>query len=137
MADGTRNPPSISRRLLLGALLGGTLLIQGCATGRDNPFVDSQNVDAFLLRVESRNTFEVSVYVIPGGRRELVGTVPASGLEFFEFTYPAGRPLTIELQTRLGDRYRLPSVPFPGGGRVDLVVSNELRRSGFVRRGPA
>jgi hypothetical protein len=98
--------------------------------------VESQNQDGYLLRVESRNTFEVSVYTSTGGKRQLIGTVPGNGLEFFDFRYPAGRPLNIELETRMGDRYRIPSFSFPGGGRIDLVVMNDLRRSGFVRRSP-
>ncbi len=112
------------------------LMAGGCATGGGNPFVDASNMDGYLLRVESRNTFEVSVYITPAGRRQLIGTVPGNGLEFFEFEYPAGRPLNVELETRLGDRYRLPALPTTGGGRLDLIVGAELRRSGFVYRSP-
>ena len=54
----------------------------------------------------------------------------------FEFEYPAGRPLYIELETRLGDRFRVPGISFPGGGRVDMIISSTLRNSGFVRRAP-
>ncbi|MCJ7627295.1 MAG: hypothetical protein MUO50_02795 [Longimicrobiales bacterium] len=93
-------------------------------------------MDRFTLRVESRNTFDVSVYVSSAGKRQLVGTVSSNGLEFFEFEYPAGRPLNVELESRLGDRYRLPPLVFTGGGRLDLLISNELRRSGFVNRFP-
>lgn len=129
-----------SRRLLRflgsGALVL-LLVLQGCATGgSSNPFIDATNMDSFLLRVESRNSFDVSVYVNPAGRRELVGTVQANGLEFFEFQYPAGRPLNVELETRLGDRFRLPTLAFTGGGRLDLLIASELRRSGFVNRAP-
>jgi hypothetical protein len=116
----------------------GLLLIilgaSGCATTSDNPFTEATNLDAFLLRVESRHADEVSVYIAPGGRRELVGTVPSYGVEFLEFQYPAGRALAIELESRLGDRFRVPPVSFPGGGRVDFVIPRELRGSTFVRR---
>ena len=126
------------RRLILPSVIGLVLLVQGCAAGgASNPFVQgAADGDAFLLRVESQNSFEVEVYITPGGERQLIGTVPASGLEFFEFLYPRGRPLSIELQTRLGDRYRIQGVSFPGGGRVDLVVGSNIRQSGFVRRNP-
>jgi hypothetical protein len=117
--------------------LFSVLLLTGCALGgSSNPFVETSNTEAYLLRVESRNSFEVSVYIIPAGRRQLVGTVPGNGLEYFEFEYPAGRPLSVELEGRMGDRYRIPSILFPGGGRVDLLVYDDLRRSGFVRRAP-
>ncbi len=126
------------RRLILPSVIGLFLLVQGCAAGgASNPFVQgAADGDAYLLRVESRNSFEVEVYIRPTGERQLIGTVSPSGLEFFEFMYPRGRPLTVELQTRLGDRYRVPGMPFPGGGRVDLVVGSNIRQSGFVRRNP-
>ncbi|MFH1764080.1 MAG: hypothetical protein ABIF09_07815 [Gemmatimonadota bacterium] len=124
-------------RWLRPTVLGLLLVLEGCATGgSSNPFDEATNMDVFTLRVESRNTFDVSVYVNPAGKRQLVGTVSSNGLEFFEFEYPAGRPLNVELETRVGDRYRLPPLVFTGGGRLDLLVSSELRRSGFVRRSP-
>jgi len=125
-------------RFLRPAALGFFLVLEGCASGGSgNPFVESANMDVILLRVESRNTFEVSVYVSPAGKRQLVGTISPSGLEFLEFEYPSGRPLNIELETRVGDRYRLPPLLFTGGGRLDLLVSGELRSSVFVNRSPS
>jgi len=119
------------------ALLLFVPMMEGCVSAAsDNPFAEATNTDRFILRVESRNTYEVSVFVNPAGRRNLLGTVPGNGLEFFEFDYPAGRPLNVELETRIGDRYRLPAAPIFGGGRVDLVVMNTLRNSRFVRRSP-
>jgi len=124
------------RQSLWGVIiLAGFGLLQGCATGA-SPFNENVPMTGFLLRVESRHNAEVSVYANPGGGRELLGTVPANGLEFLEFQYPAGQPLAIELETRLGDRYRMQPAHFPGGGRVDLLISGTLNRSGFVRRGP-
>jgi hypothetical protein len=128
------------RNLARGVVPGLFLLLlglTGCASGgSSDPFSQSINTDGFLLRVESRNTYEVEVYINPGGKRQLIGTVPANGLEFLEFEYPAGQPLYIELETRLGDRYRIPGISFPGGGRVDMMIMNTLRNSGFVRRSP-
>ena len=122
-------------RVLSTALLFFLLALEGCVSaGSGNPFTENTNMDGYLLRVESRNTYEVSVFINPGGQRKLLGTVAANGLEFFEFEYPAGRSLNVELETRLGDRYRLPSAPFIGGGRVDLMVMNTLRNSGYLRR---
>lgn len=122
-------------RFLRPAALGILIVLEGCASGGGgNPFVEATNTDVFILRVESRNSFDVSVYVNPAGRRQLIGTVRGNGLEFFEFEYPMGRPLNVELETRLGDRYRLPAVILTGGGRLDLLVNSELRNSGFVNR---
>jgi hypothetical protein len=125
------------RQTLRPALFCLFLVLVGCASGGSNPFADATNVDVYLLRAESRNDFEVRVFINPGGRRQLVGTVPGNGLEFFEFRYPAGRALNIELESRMGDRYRIPATPFPGGGRVELLVFEDLRRSGYIRRSPA
>jgi hypothetical protein len=116
-------------RFFRPAAIGFLFFLAGCATGGGNPFVESTNVDAFRLRVESRNTYEVSVYLSVSGRRELVGTVPGNGLQYFEFEYPASRPLYIELETQLGDRYRVPPPPLSMGGLLDLYIYDELRRS--------
>lgn len=91
-------------------------------------------MDGFILRVESRHLREVSVYARVSGKRQLIGTVPGNGMEFMEFGYPAGRPITLELETAAGDRYRLQPQPVMGGGRLELVVGANLRRSGFIMR---
>jgi hypothetical protein len=121
-------------RFLRPGALGLFLILEGCAgMGSSNPFVDASNTDSFLLRVESRNTYDVTVYINPAGRRILVGTVPGNGLEFLEFEYPAGRPINVELETRAGERYRLPPYPVTSGGRLNLYVNSRLRSSGFGR----
>jgi len=92
-------------------------------------------VEWYNLRVENRNLYEVSVYVVPRAqRRVLVGEVSPGRYEFLEFQYPVGLPLVVELENEIGDRYRIPRVPFIGGGRVELIVTDNLRRSGYVRR---
>ena len=137
MSGSTQSATTSVIRVFRGALFLFFLVLGGCAVGGSgNPFTESTNTDRFVLRVESRNTYEVSVYVNPGGRRQLVGTVPARGLEYFEFDYPAGRTLNVELETQVGDRYRLPAAPIFGGGRLDLMVMGTLRNSGFTNRFP-
>lgn len=109
----------------------------GCAVGTaSDPFDEAANMDTYLLRVESRNLHDVTIYANPGGRRRLVGVVRSNGMEFFEFEYPAMRPVNLELETRVGENYRLPGLPAPGGSRLDLIIEREIRRSGFVRRSP-
>jgi len=123
-------------RFFRPAILGVVLLLPlvGCVSGGSgNPFDDSANLDWYNLRVQSRNLYDVSVYAVLKGRRHLIGVASPNRLEYFEFEYPSGLPLMVELESEIGDRYRIPSVPFIGGGRVNLLVSNELRRSGFVR----
>ena len=124
------NPRSLSRPVFFFFFL----ILCGCATtSSGNPFSATADMDAFLMRVESQNSNEVSVYINPSGKRELLGTVPPRGLEFFEFSYPARSPLRVEVETSMGDRFRIPSPTLAGGGRLDLVVSNNLRRSAFRR----
>jgi hypothetical protein len=119
-------------RLLRIAALLFFLVLEGCATGRSSsPFDEATNLELYRLRVESRNTYEVSVYVNSSGRRQLLGTVSGNGLEYFEFEYPAARVLYIELESQLGDRYRVPPPPVTMVGRLELFIQSELRRSAF------
>lgn len=128
-----RIPLPFFRPALLGFVL--VLALEGCASGGSgNPFDDAANLDLYNLRVQSRNLYDVSVYAVIKRRRHLIGVVSSNRLEFFEFEYPSGLPLMLELESEIGDRYRIPSFPFNGGGRVDLNVDNNLRRSGYVRR---
>jgi hypothetical protein len=117
------------------ALVFLMLNLSGCATaGSNNPFTESSARDYYQVRVESRSSYDVSIYVDVGNRRELVATIRPRSIEFVEFQYPLGRPLRIELESMLGERYRIPPGSAQGGGRIDLVIMENLRRSGFVRR---
>ncbi len=116
------------------ALLLG-LSLSGCASaGYNSPFDETSGTDIYQLRVESRSPYDVSIYIDAGGRRELLATIRAQTIEFLQFQYPFGRPLRIELETMVGDRYRVPPGPVLGGGRVELIIFENIRRSGFVRR---
>jgi hypothetical protein len=137
MSDQGRAAPRTLRRAVgTGVICLGLLFVfAGCtSSSRPNPFSDSGRLDMYNLRVENRNLYEVSVYVVPRGRRVLVGTLAPGRYDFLQFEYPKGLPLSVELENEIGDRYRIPGSVFPGGGRVDLVVSSNIRRSGFVRR---
>ena len=123
----------VARAAVMG--FGVCLLLAGCASSsRPSPFTDAGRLDVYNLRVENRNLYEVSVYVVPRGRRVLAGTVGPGRYDFLQFEYPQGLPLRVELENEIGDRYRIPGAAFSGGGRVDLIVSSNIRRSGFVRR---
>ena len=134
----TRFPKGANRGtywLFCPVLLGFLLVVAGCAIGgSDNPFVEGSNTDLYVLRVESQNSYDVEVYSVVSGRRTLLGTVQRNGLSYFEFEYPAGRILHVELETSFGDRYRVPSPPMQMGGRLELYVAGSLRRSVWGRR---
>lgn len=137
MSDQRRAEPRICQRGVRNAVMsfGLFLFLAGCASStRANPFSDAGRLDVYNLRVENRNLYEVSVYVVPRGRRALVGTVGPDRYDFLQFEYPQGLPLSVELENEIGDRYRIPGSVVMGGGRVDLIVSSNIRRSGFVRR---
>ena len=115
-----------------------TVCLGGCASATsENPFRENWAVHAVILRVESRHNYNVSVYVNATGRRELVGEVRANSRDFFEFNYPESRALMLELESEIGETYRLPGTLFPGGGRVELVVGRNLRQSDYIRRVPS
>lgn len=123
------------RRIALGGVLLSGLALFGCASGgTSNPFTESSARDYYQLRVESRSTYDVSIYVDLGQRRELLATIRPRSIEFLEFQYPLGRPLRIELESMVGERYRIPPGSAQGGGRVDLIIQNNIRRSAFIRR---
>ena len=123
-----------ARRFFLPPLLAIPLVLGACATAASNPFEEATSLDLYVLRVESQNIYDVSIYLNPSRRRELLGTVQRNGLEYFEFEYPAGRLLHIELENTVGDRYRIPPPPLTVGGRLELYVSSTLRRSAYRTR---
>lgn len=112
-----------------------SLILFGCASATaSNPFTEDSARNRYQIRVESRSTYDVSIYVDLAGRREFLATIRPRSIEFLEFEYPLGRPLRLELESILGDRYRIPPGSAQGGGRVDLIIYENLRRSVFIRR---
>jgi len=119
-----------------GPLLAGLLLIlaSGGCGGRvikENPFDSSAGREQFSLRVENQNIHDATIFLRTGGRRQELGTVSARGVEFFDFPWSPGTPLDLEIELSVGERHRMPSHPFSGGRRLDLVVASNLRRSIF------
>jgi hypothetical protein len=111
--------------------------LSGCAGATaNNPFASGANTDVFSFMVYSQHDYHVDIYVNPSGRRQRLGTVRSNQQEFFQFRYPASRPLMVELESELGESYRIPSTVFTGGGRVDLRIARNLRDSRFIRRDP-
>ncbi|MGW8267651.1 MAG: hypothetical protein ACWGSQ_14900 [Longimicrobiales bacterium] len=110
-------------------LVGG-----GCASGRpvaDNPFDHSVSQGQVTLRVENQNLHDATIYLRTGGRRQELGTVGSRGVEFFEFPWSLDRPLDLEIELFVGERYRLPPYPFTSGRRLELLISSNLRQSSF------
>lgn len=120
-----------------GQALTGLFLIlvgSGCASGRpvaDNPFDHSVNQGQVTLRVENQNLHDATIYLRTGGRRQEVGTVGSRGVEFFEFPWSLERPLDLEIELSVGERYRMPPYPFIRGRRLELLISSDLRQSTF------
>lgn len=105
----------------------------GCAVGRrSNPFDESVRQETVILRAENRNIHDATLYLGRGTRRTELGPVSARGFEFFEFSWPVGVPLDLEIELAVGERFRLP--PFPlRGGRLELTINATLRRSTLRR----
>ena len=113
------------------------LLLLGCATGTaSNPFTENTPRDGYQLRIVSRNDYDVTVYIDPGEGREVLTTMRPRSIEFLEFQYPMGRPLRLEVESIVGDRYRVPPGSSIGGGRVDLVIPANIRRTVLTRGTP-
>ncbi len=126
--------PNACWSLLASVLLLGSGLV-GCATGPSgNPFVESAARNVYQLRIESLNSYDVSIYLETGEGRSLLTTIRARSIEFLEFQYPLGRPLRLELESFMGERYRVPPGSAQGGGRIDLIIYEDIRRSRFIRR---
>jgi hypothetical protein len=105
------------------------LAAQGCAAGGSNPFDRSTNSEVLILRAENQNLYDAVVYVRPGGRRQELGRVAARNVQFFEFDWPVGMPLDLEIELTGGERHRLLPQPLRGGVRLELIIAAELRRS--------
>ena len=110
------------------------LLVSACATGTSpSPFDARGTQDAISLRVENRNIHDATLLLLRGKERRELGKVRGGALQYFEFAWPAGLPLDMEIQLQVGERYRLPPFPYVGGGQIGLTVASELRRSAFAR----
>jgi hypothetical protein len=106
----------------------------GCLSGRSsNPFDESTRRETVILRAENRNLHDAILYLGRGTRRTELGTVSARGFQYFEFSWPFGVPLDLEIELAVGDRYRLPAFPLRGG-RLELTINATLRRSTLRQR---
>jgi hypothetical protein len=127
----------IRRHFPRGPALTGLFLIlagAGCGGGRtigDNPFDRSVNQEQVTLRVENQNLHDATIYLRTGGRRQELGTVSSRGVEFFDFPWPFGRPLDLEIELSVGERYRMSPYPLTSGHRLELLISSDLRQSSF------
>jgi hypothetical protein len=103
----------------------------GCATpSAGSPFERQTNPgQALTLRVENRNLSDVTVFVRDGSRRQEIGTVNSRGVEFFAIPWNPGRPLDLEIESATGERYRLSPYIYGGSGRLELIITPELRDS--------
>jgi hypothetical protein len=104
------------------------LATEACAGGGSNPFDESSRQEILTLRVENQNLYDAVVFLRPGGKRQELGRVDARNVQFFDFPWPIGAPLDLEIELTVGERHRLLPKPLRGG-RVDLIIASDLRRS--------
>jgi len=114
--------------------LGGLLLVEGCVSGgTENPFDGPLSTETVILQVTNRNRYDVEIYISPGGRRELLATIASGGFQVYEFQWPPGVPLSMELALKVGGRHRLPPFTFGGVDRLVLTVATDITRSTLSR----
>ena len=114
--------------------LGALLLVEGCASGgTENPFDGPLSTETVILQVTNRNRYDVEIYISPGGRRELLATIASGGFQVYEFQWPPGVPLSMELALEAGGRHRLPPFTFGGVDRLVLTVATDITRSTLSR----
>jgi hypothetical protein len=121
-------------RLLWSLVLSGLVLTLGpggCATpSAGSPFERQTNPgQALTLRVENRNLRDATIFVRDGSRRQEIGTVNSRAVEFFAIPWNPGRPLDLEIESAVGERYRLSPYIYGGSGRLELIIAPELRDS--------
>lgn len=131
-----KTPESTSRRLPFGLVLAVLALVSatGSCTSRrsaDSPFDTGvgPGQPQVSMRVENRNLHDATLFLRTGDRRHEIGTVSSRGVAFFDIPWSPDRPLDLEIQLSVGERYRLPPYPFISGGRLELTIASELRRS--------
>mgnify|MGYP001821229985 CR=1 FL=1 len=120
---------------ILGVVVfGGLLFLAGCA-GRQsgNPFQGTLNTEPVILQATNQARYDVEIYIRPGGRRELLATLRSGGFQVYEFRWPSGVPLSMELEFVSGGRHRLPPFPFSGVERLVLTVATDITRSTLRR----
>jgi hypothetical protein len=132
------HPESRSRRLPFGlalAVLVSVAATGGCSSSSrrtaDSPFDTGvgPGQPQVPMRVENRNLHDATLFLRIGDRRHEIGTVSSRGVAFFDLPWSPDRPLDLEIQLSVGERYRLPPYPFSGAGRLELTIASELRRS--------
>jgi len=116
--------------LALG-VLSIVLSLTGCGGRRmaDNPFQRSETEETVILRVENRNMHDARIYVRPRGRRTHLATIEARDMRYYEFPWPGGMPLDLEVELTVGGRFRPPPLMMTPGIRVNLIIAPSVRRS--------
>ena len=122
-------------RLILPAACGVFLLVEACAgsRGAENPFREGIGTETVILQVVNQNGYDAEIYLRPGTRRELLATIASGGFQIYEFQWPPGVPLSLELELSVGGRHRLPPLTFSGADRLQLTIAADLTRSTLRR----
>ena len=114
--------------------IGALLFLEACASGTgENPFQGPIETDTVILQVVNQNRYDAEIYLRPRGRRELLATIHSGGLQVYDFQWPSGLPLSLELELTVGGRHRLPPFSFSGVDRLVLTIAPDLNRSTLRR----
>jgi hypothetical protein len=118
----------------LPVAIGALLFLEACASGTgDNPFQGSMDTDTVILQVVNQNRYDAEIYLRPRGRRELLATINSGSLQVYDFQWPSGLPLSLELELSVGGRHRFPPFSFAGVDRLVLTIAQDLNRSTLRR----
>ncbi len=129
----SRTSTHANRHLTLALKLMALVLllhVEACATTSAEGLPEELGPqEGVQIRVENLNDNDVEVFLHLSGDRNRLGRVTRGGLEFFDFEWPIGRPLDVEIVLTTGERFRVPPPNSTGGGQVYLTVASELRQS--------
>jgi hypothetical protein len=89
--------------------------------------------ETVILQVTNQNGYDAEIYLRPGNNRKLLATIRSGGFQVYEFQWPPGVPLSLELELSVGGRHRLPPFTFSGVDRLVLTVAADLTRSTLRR----
>lgn len=120
------------------AALSLALALAGCAgmtTSNSNPFAGGGDGSdrQILLVVENQQFNEAQITAYRSGSRNRIGRIGGNQVESFRVDWPVDGLLEVEIDVLAGQRFRTSPVSVDPGERVQLVITDPLRRSYLQR----